>query len=62
MTKARIATIVTAVALLIATTGGGCDDSSSQDKAKRDCLAKGGIYQKTSDHSGNCLPPPGGWQ
>lgn len=43
----------------------GCQpDDSAQDKAKRDCLAKGGVYQPTNDgkHSGVCLPPKDGWQ
>lgn len=61
MTRNRIgliAAIVAITATMIACGGGG----DAQDKAKRDCQTRGGIYQKTSDHSGRCLPPRGGWQ
>lgn len=39
----------------------GCEPQSDS-KGRKDCAARGGVYQKTGDHSGRCLPPRGGWQ
>lgn len=49
-----------AVVALACSSGGS--GGSSEDKARRDCKARGGTYQKTAGHSGRCLPPAGGWQ